>query len=52
MPTKFGMIWIGQRWLKILNKNCDMIKNQNFHFGTEIQDGHHVIFFNKYNVLT
>ena len=52
MPTKFGLIWIGLRGLKIPDKKRDMTKNQIFHFGTEIQDGRHVIFFNKYNVLT
>ena len=37
MPTKFGLIWIG------LRGNLEP-KNKNFHFGTEIQDGCHVIF--------
>ena len=37
MPTKFGLIWIG------LSGHLEP-KVRFFHFCTEIQDGHHVIF--------
>jgi hypothetical protein len=46
MLTKFGLIWIDLRGH--LEPKCKNI----FHFGTEIQHGRHVIFFNKYNLLT
>ena len=45
MPTMFGLIQIG------LSGDLEA-KIRIFHFGKEIQDGHHVIFFNKYNLLT
>ena len=45
MPTKFGLILIGLRGL--LEPKSLIF----FYFGTEIQDGCHVIFFNKYNLL-
>ena len=46
MPTKFGLIWIG------LRGHLEPKINNFFHFGIEIQDSRHVIFFNKYNLLT
>ena len=45
MHTKFGLTRIG------LSGDLEA-KSENFHFGTEIQDGRHVIFFNKYSLLT
>ena len=43
MFTKFGLTDIG------LSGDLEV---RMFHFGTEIKDGHHVIFFfNKYNLL-
>ena len=45
MPTKFGLTWIGQ--------SGDLkAKNKNFHFGTEIQDGRHESFVQKYELQT
>ena len=43
---KFGLTRIG------LSGDLETIFFDFFHFGTEIKDGRHVIFFNKYNLLT